>query len=158
MGSFCLLLVIGSLYYCKLPILLHLYLCIQHIDRIFNNYVMKLYFCGENMLETNFYIQPNIVSILKTSVKIVNSQILKYCEDSSKNFTRKRKLPADVLINFILCMEGNSLNSEIYNNFPERSQRMTASAFVQQRDKRKRLPTNSNQMSLKNCFISSMPP
>lgn len=34
-------------------------------------------------------------------------------------------------------MEGNSLNTEIYNNFPNSKERMTASAFVQQRAKLK---------------------
>lgn len=74
---------------------------------------------------------------LRNTLLNICSNISFFSTDSSKNFTRKRKLPADVLMNFILCMEGNSLNSEIYNNFPERSQRMTASAFVQQRDKLK---------------------
>ncbi len=34
-------------------------------------------------------------------------------------------------------MEGNSLNAEIFNNFPVKEERMTASAFVQQRAKLK---------------------
>ena len=53
------------------------------------------------------------------------------------DFTRHRKLDAYTLIQFILNSEGGSLNTEIYNNFPEPKERMTASAFVQQRAKLK---------------------
>ncbi len=60
-----------------------------------------------------------------------------FVEKSAVNFTRNRKLSAYTLMQFLLNMEGNSFNSEIYNNFPDRKDRMTASAFVQQRDKLK---------------------
>ncbi len=60
-----------------------------------------------------------------------------YVLNPSIDFTRKRKLPAEELIQFTLNMEGNSLNAEIYNNFPDINNRMTASAFIQQRAKLK---------------------
>ena len=74
---------------------------------------------------------------LNASVHDVCSNMMRYCENPGKDFTRNRKLPACILMQFMLNMEGNSLNAEIFNNFPERDKRMTASAFDQQRDKLK---------------------
>lgn len=50
-------------------------------------------------------------------------------------FTRRRKLDAETLIRCILDLEGNSLNIELRNAFPDLETRMTASAFVQARAK-----------------------
>ena len=75
--------------------------------------------------------------VLNTSIHDVCSNIIQYCENPGKDFTRDRKLPAYTLMQFMLNMEGNSLNAEIYNNFPEATERMTASAYEQQRDKLK---------------------
>ena len=79
----------------------------------------------------------SIKGLLNDSIRTICSLISRYSEEPNKNFTRDRKLPAYTLMQFLLNMEGNSLNSEIYNNFPDRSERMTASAFVQQRNKLK---------------------
>ncbi len=81
--------------------------------------------------------QSDVKHILNTSLHDVCSNIIRYCENPGKDFTRNRKLPAYKLMQFMLNMEGNSLNAEIYNNFPEYGERMTASAYEQQRDKLK---------------------
>lgn len=76
-------------------------------------------------------------------IKLLNESITKTLStfdcsyDSSKYFTRNRKLPLPTLLHFLLNMEGNSLNAEIFNNFPNIDERMTASAFIQQRAKLK---------------------
>ena len=75
--------------------------------------------------------------LLNNSIRAIGSLISLYSEEPGKNFTRERKLPAFTLVQLLLNMEGNSLNSEIFNNFPNPTERMTASAFVQQRDKLK---------------------
>ena len=79
----------------------------------------------------------NIKQILNNTIRVICSNVTKYCENPSKDFTRSRKLPAYTLMQFMLNMEGNSLNAEIYNNFPVSKERMTASAYEQQRDKLK---------------------
>lgn len=80
--------------------------------------------------------QNNIKQVLSDAISIaITCEKDKYLSNSSKDFSRNRKLPIHKLIQFILNMEGNSLNAEIYNNFPEPKERMTASAFVQQRNK-----------------------
>lgn len=78
----------------------------------------------------------DIKTILSDSILAITSNVSNFCY-SSVNFTRNRKLPAGELIRFILNLEGNSLNAEIFNNFPDSSIRMTASAFIQQRAKLK---------------------
>lgn len=81
--------------------------------------------------------KQDIKKVLNNAIHTVCSDITKYCENPGKDFTRDRKLPACTLIQFMLNMEGNSLNAEIYNNFPASKERMTASAFEQQRNKLK---------------------
>ena len=54
---------------------------------------------------------------------------------SSKDFTRNRKLNAETTIKTILNMQGNSLNAELLDAFPDINDRMTASAFEQAKDK-----------------------
>ena len=79
----------------------------------------------------------NIKKELNDTICHLCLHISDYAENPGTDFTRDRKLPADVLMQFMLDMEGNSLNAEIYNNFPHTNERMTASAFEQQRDKLK---------------------
>jgi len=55
--------------------------------------------------------------------------------NSSTAFTRNRKLNAETTIKTILNMQGNSLNSELMNAFPDKNSRMTASAFEQAKGK-----------------------
>lgn len=54
---------------------------------------------------------------------------------SPKDFTRDRKLNAGTLIRTTLDMQGNSLNAELYDAFPDIDKRMTASAYEQAKDK-----------------------
>lgn len=54
---------------------------------------------------------------------------------SSTDFTRNRKLNAETTIKTILNMQGNSLNAELLDAFPDINDRMTASAFEQAKDK-----------------------
>ncbi len=78
-------------------------------------------------------IQTNVKEVLQSIVSNKATELSSY--KSMAFFSRTRKLPAKTLIHLILNMEGNSLNAEIYNNFPNPKERMTASAFVQQRNK-----------------------
>ncbi|MFV4980019.1 hypothetical protein VST16_09650, partial [Lactobacillus delbrueckii subsp. lactis] len=52
-----------------------------------------------------------------------------------KDFTRKRKLDAKTFIKTTLGMQGNCLNKELADAFPKFSERMTASAYEQQKSK-----------------------
>ena len=63
--------------------------------------------------------------------------INRFCVHPGKNFTRDRKLPVRTLLKTILEFEGNSIKAELFKSFPDAEKRMTASAFVQQRDKLK---------------------
>lgn len=70
----------------------------------------------------------------------LNSIIADICKDPSlfvkhpgKDFTRDRKLPLETMLKIIIGMEGGSLNRELYDY--DHSLDVTASAFVQQRDK-----------------------
>ncbi len=54
---------------------------------------------------------------------------------SPTDFTRNRKLNAETILKVILNMQGNSLNTELLNAFPDIDQRMTASAFEQAKGK-----------------------
>lgn len=88
-------------------------------------------------MNTDIKTHSNIKQELNDSIRAVCFHISEYSENPSKDFTRNRKLPAYTLMQFMLNMEGNSLNAEIYNNFPASGERMTASAYEQQRDKLK---------------------
>lgn len=81
--------------------------------------------------------KPDIIAVLNNVIQGVAGHISQYCEHPGKDFTRNRKLPADVIMQLILNMEGQTLNKEIYNHFPDKETRMTASAYVQQREKLK---------------------
>ena len=85
------------------------------------------------------HVEPksNTKELLNNSIRAISSRISDYAENPAVDFTRNRKLPAYTLMQFMLNMEGNSLNAEIYNNFPGASERMTASAYEQQRVKLK---------------------
>jgi len=54
---------------------------------------------------------------------------------SSNDFTRNRKLNATTTIKVTLNMQGNSLNTELIDAFPNLDDRMTASAYEQQKAK-----------------------
>ncbi|MCR5661175.1 MAG: IS4 family transposase [bacterium] len=86
--------------------------------------------------------QLNAVSVpLPTALQELDEVIQKlvsHISDFTKNksdFTRNRKLNAFNTIKTLLNMAGQSLNKEIFDAFPEVSERMTASAFEQQKAK-----------------------
>ena len=54
---------------------------------------------------------------------------------SPTDFIRNRKLNAKTTLETILNMQGNSLNAELLNAFPDVNERMTASAFEQAKGK-----------------------
>lgn len=56
---------------------------------------------------------------------------------SDKDFTRNRKLNAEITLKTILNMQGQSINAELLNAFPDIDDRMTASAFEQAKNKLK---------------------
>lgn len=68
----------------------------------------------------------------------VISKTVTHIHDFTKlptDFTRNRKLNAETTIKTILNMQGNSLNAELLDAFPDINDRMTASAFEQAKDK-----------------------
>ena len=70
----------------------------------------------------------------------VIADVTTHISDFTKNptdFTRNRKLNATTTIKTILNMQGNSLNTELIEAFPNLDDRMTASAFEQAKDKLK---------------------
>lgn len=59
-------------------------------------------------------IPDKILNVFISSIKIVCDNIACYCNDPVSDFTRKRKLPVETLIHFIIQMQSISLNSELY--------------------------------------------
>ena len=78
--------------------------------------------------------ESNAMDALNTSISHVTENIDRY-RKQTQDFTRKSKLPFEKLVKDMLNMQGNSLNAELQEAFPELSERMTASAYVQARDK-----------------------
>lgn len=78
--------------------------------------------------------KSNAMDALNTSISHITENIDCY-RKQPQDFTRKSKLPFDKLVKVMLNMQGNSLNAELQETFPELSERMTASAYVQARDK-----------------------
>lgn len=50
-------------------------------------------------------IPDKILNVFNRSIKMVCSNIACYCNDPVSDFTRKRKLPAETLIHFIVQMQ-----------------------------------------------------
>lgn len=80
-------------------------------------------------------IPDKILNVFNRSIKMVCSNIACYCNDPVSDFTRKRKLPVETLIHFIIQMQSKSLNSELCEYFNDIDSLPTASALCQQRDK-----------------------
>lgn len=78
--------------------------------------------------------ESNAMDALNTSISHIAENIDRY-KKQPQDFTRKSKLPFEKLVNVVLNMQGNSLNAELQEAFPELSERMTTSAYVQARDK-----------------------
>ncbi len=70
---------------------------------------------------------------------VINKTVVNISEfkKNPRDFTRNRKLNAATTIKKVLNMQGNSLNTELIDAFPNIDDRMTASAFEQAKDKLK---------------------
>ena len=77
----------------------------------------------------------NIIQELNMVVQDTCSDVFRFVKRPGKDFSRARKLPVEVLVKLLISMEGNSINAELFNAFPDKNARMTASALVQQREK-----------------------
>ena len=77
----------------------------------------------------------------KTLVNILDKSIDKlkekreYFKNEKSDFTRKRKLNFEKIINLLMCMESGSLKDELYNYFDLNINNPTSSALIQQRNK-----------------------
>ena len=80
-------------------------------------------------------ILDKILNVFNRSIKMVCNNIACYCNDPISDFTRRRKLPVETLIHFIIQMQSKSLNSELCEYFNDIDSLPTASALCQQRDK-----------------------
>ncbi|MBQ6623029.1 MAG: transposase [Mogibacterium sp.] len=76
---------------------------------------------------------------LKESLKEAVAEMAKkpsgFIVDPVRDFTRRRKLDMETLINLILSMKGGSISKELYTYFGGDVETATSSAFVQQRAK-----------------------
>ena len=78
--------------------------------------------------------ETNAMDSLNASISRIAESINSY-RKQPQDFTRNSKLPFEKLVKVMLNMQGNSLNAELQEAFPDISTRMTASAYVQARDK-----------------------
>ena len=81
-------------------------------------------------------IQPYILDELDAVIDQTVADIGLYTKNPS-DFTRNRKLNATTTIKVTLNMQGNSLNAELLDAFPNLDERMTASAYEQAKGKLK---------------------
>lgn len=79
--------------------------------------------------------QNTVLEQLNNVITDTASIIQLFVKDPLRDFTRNRKLGAETFIKVALNMQGNSLNAELLNAFPNPNERMTASAYEQQKDK-----------------------
>ena len=79
------------------------------------------------------------VDIVKEKLSEAISQLCEvswmFAKDPNRNFTRKRKLPFEKVISFLLAMEGGTLTSELLKYFGCSGNTASSSALVQQRNK-----------------------
>ena len=79
----------------------------------------------------------NPLDILNEAIEEICKNPELYVSNPGIDFIRTRKLPLQRLVKLILEMQGNTLKTELRNSFPMIEERMSASAFVQQRKKLK---------------------
>ena len=79
------------------------------------------------------------VSIVKRKLTEAIAQLCEvswmFVKDPKRDFTKKRKLPFDKVISFLLAMEGGTLTTEMLKHFGCLPNIASTSAFVQQRGK-----------------------
>lgn len=81
------------------------------------------------------YSPQDVANILDQCIHMVTNNIACYSRDAVSDFTRKRKLPPDVLISFIMQMQAKGTKSELCNFFSDQPDMPSDSAFCQQRGK-----------------------
>ena len=82
-------------------------------------------------------LQNEIKSIYESAIAEVTNNISQYTVSPEKNLLRHRKFPANDLISFLISEGSSSTRVELLDFFNFGSQRITASAFNQQRAKLK---------------------
>ena len=88
----------------------------------------------------NFY-ADYVRNKLNAAISSMSSQIEDYVKNPGHDFTRNRKMNFTSTINFLLTMEGGSLNSELHKYFNYDLNQITRSGFIKQRNKLKPLST-----------------
>lgn len=84
----------------------------------------------------NFY-ADYVRNKLNAAISSMSSQIEDYVKNPRHDFTRNRKMNFTSTINFLLTMEGGSLNSELHKYFNYNLNQITRSGFIKQRNKLK---------------------
>ena len=84
----------------------------------------------------NFY-ADYVRNKLDSIISSMCSRIENYVKNPGHDFTRNRKMNFTSTINFLLTMEGGSLNSELHKYFNYDLNQITRSGFIQQRNKLK---------------------
>ena len=81
----------------------------------------------------------NEISVVKKKLMEAISQLCEvswmFVKDPERNFKKKRKLPFDKVVSFLLAMEGGTLTTELLKYFGCTPNVATTSALVQQRGK-----------------------
>ena len=80
-------------------------------------------------------ISSQILLAYEDSIKYVAQNISCYFVDPISDFTRRRKLPEDILLKLIIQMQDKNSNSELCDFFEDCDKIPTSSAFIQQRNK-----------------------
>ncbi len=75
-------------------------------------------------------IPDKILNVFNRSIEMVCNNIACYCNDPISDFTRKRKLPVETLIHFIIQMQSKSLNSELCEYFNDIDSLLPLRLFV----------------------------
>lgn len=81
------------------------------------------------------YTPNSIISRLSTCISLVSNSIACYCSDPVSDFTRRRKLPADVLIHYLIQCQSKATKSELCEYFDSSLDIPSDSALCQQRKK-----------------------
>lgn len=84
----------------------------------------------------NFY-ADYVRNKLNAAISSMSSRIEDYVKNPGHDFTRNRKMNFISTINFLLTMEGGSLNSELHEYFNYDLNQITRSGFIKQRNKLK---------------------
>lgn len=86
---------------------------------------------GFNVKNHSLFVKKNLMS----TIADMASKKEEFVRNPKKDFTRNRKLSFEETIKFMLSLGGGSLNKELIEHFNYNSNTVTASAFIQQRNK-----------------------